>query len=202
MIGVISSGYGNVIPIINILKMKGIRTKLISSTKDATDCDKLIIPGVGAFDPFLTKLKGLGLDDVIYWYASHNKPILGICIGAHVLCRQSEEGILAGLDLINVGIKKFNKIDKMRIPHMGWNKITAHYPNPIFNDMEVDHRFYFVHSYHFCDDENIFTLATSLYGYEFPSILSHKNIIAAQFHPEKSQKHGMKMLENFALYVE
>jgi glutamine amidotransferase len=202
IIGIVSSGYGNVSPIQNILKMNGIPSKLVETMKDLVGCDKLIIPGVGAFDPFLAKLKNLGLDDAILSHSQHQKPLLGICIGAHILGKSSEEGISLGLNILDVSVQKFKKTDQIHVPHMGWNKINVVSNNLIFKEMSENHRFYFVHSYYFVPHKKELILALTNYGYEFPSVIGKNNTIGIQFHPEKSQKHGMQLIKNFALYVD
>ncbi|MCE2715727.1 MAG: imidazole glycerol phosphate synthase subunit HisH [Pseudomonadota bacterium] len=199
-VAIIYSGYGNIIPIINILKMNAIPYKVIEHEDNVTEYDKIIIPGVGAFDPFIEKLKSKGLDQIILTAWQNNKPILGICIGAQILGKSSEEGNLKGLGILDMDVKKFNiENNNIRIPHMGWNQVNALSSSSLLSEIDEDHRFYFVHSYHFVTNQQNIVLSTTQHGYDFPSIIADNNVYAVQFHPEKSQKHGMQLLKNFSL---
>lgn len=201
MVGVIDIGYGNIQPIINILKRSYIMASLIQSPKDLRDCHRLIIPGVGSFDNFMRGLKSTKLDNAIIDFAHSNKPILGICVGAQIMAKKSEEGKLAGLNLINMSVKKFNSklLGKLPIPHMGWNHLTILKPHFLFERLADDHRFYFAHSYHFEIEDKSCLISNTSYGYDFCSIAGNQNIIAVQFHPEKSHDYGFKILQNFCL---
>lgn len=200
-IGIVDIGYGNIRPIMNILKRSYISTILVSNPKELKDCDKLIIPGIGAFDNFMRKLQELDLNSAILDYFQENKSILGICVGAQVMGFESEEGKLKGLGLIPMNIKRFdsNHLNGLPIPHMGWNTIVPLKKHFLFDNLSDEHRFYFAHSFHFEIEAGLYTLSQTNYGYDFYSIVSNKNAIAVQFHPEKSHKHGFKILENFCL---
>ncbi len=190
------------LPIQNILKMGSIPFKIIDSGTDLIQCDKLIIPGVGSFDPFITKLKNTGLEEVILRYFQSKMPIMGICVGAQILGHSSEEGLLKGLGILDMKTEKFKRVGNMHIPHMGWNNIKILKDNKIFSDLSDNHRFYFVHSYHFVANELGLVLAETDYGYAFPSIIGNNGIFAIQFHAEKSQKHGINLINNFVHYVD
>jgi len=126
-------------------------------------------------------------------------PILGICLGMQLFAQKSEEGILEGLGWIKGEVKKFDfQDDSLKVPHMGWNTIEIKKQDSFLRELPESSRFYFVHSYHFVCKNNDNVLATTNYGYDFPSIIRQGNIFGVQFHPEKSHKFGMQLLKNFA----
>jgi glutamine amidotransferase len=183
-----------------MLKKIGVEANISSDIKDIKKSDKLILPGVGAFNTGMENLQQLGLisllnDEVI----NHKKPILGLCLGMQLLARKSEEGNLFGLSWLDAEVVKFKFDDKnLKIPHMGWNTIIPKRQSSLLTGLDSDYRFYFVHSYHFECRDSKDILANTFYGYEFPSIVQKGNIYGVQFHPEKSHKFGMKLLKNFA----
>jgi glutamine amidotransferase len=128
------------------------------------------------------------------------KPVLGICLGMQILCGKSEEGHLQGLGWLDAEVVKFEfyRGDPLRVPHMGWNEIRAVKDSPLFGGMYPDPRFYFVHSYYVRCNDQADALATTDYGFRFVSMVSRNNIIGTQFHPEKSHKYGLKLLQNFS----
>lgn len=205
MIAVIDYGIGNVSSIVNMLKKIGVIATLASTIKEIQSADKLILPGVGSFDAGMKKLFGSGLVETIRKQAQvDEKPLLGICLGMQMLGRTSEEGKEAGLALIPFESKRFNFYERsdLKIPHMGWDITSIMLKDdPIVQNLDQLQRYYFVHSYHaVCDnEENI--LMRCEYGYSFTAAIKHKNIYGVQFHPEKSHKFGMALLENFARRV-
>lgn len=205
MIAVIDYGIGNVSSIVNMLKKIGVTVTLASNIKEIQAADKLILPGVGSFDAGMKKLKDSGMVDEIKKNAIiYEKPLLGICLGMQMLGRKSEEGIEEGLSLIPFESKHFdfNGNKNLKIPHMGWDITkTQLIDDPIVKDINTIQRYYFVHSYYaVCDnEENI--LMRCEYGHSFAAAVKHKSIYGVQFHPEKSHKFGMDLLENFARRV-
>lgn len=205
MIAVIDYGMGNVSSIVNMLKKIGVTVTLASNIKEIQAADKLILPGVGSFDAGMKKLKDGGLVDEIKKNAIiYEKPLLGICLGMQMLGRKSEEGMEEGLSLIPFESKRFdfNGNKDFKIPHMGWDITkTQLIDDPIVKNLNLIQRYYFVHSYYaVCDiDENI--LMRCEYGYSFAAAVKYKSIYGVQFHPEKSHKFGMDLLENFARRV-
>ena len=205
MIAVIDYGIGNVSSIINMLKKIGVTAVLASGIEEIQAADKLILPGVGSFDAGMQKLNRSGLVDAIKKHAvAHEKPVLGICLGMQMLGRKSEEGKESGLSLLSFENKRFDFNGKkdLKIPHMGWNITTTQLKDdPIVQNLDPMQRYYFVHSYHaVCDsEENV--LMRCEYGYSFVAAVKNKNIYGFQFHPEKSHKFGMALLENFARRV-
>ena len=202
MIAVIDYGIGNISSIVNMLKKIGVAATLASTNEDIKKADKLILPGVGAFDAGMKKLNNSGLVTAIKTHAIiEEKPLLGICLGMQMLGRKSEEGQGAGLAFIPFESKRFDFAGKsdLKIPHMGLDVTTTlQTADPLVYMLDSQQRYYFVHSYHaVCDkEENVFMRCE--YGYSFAAAVKHKNIYGVQFHPEKSHKYGMALLENFA----
>lgn len=199
MILIVNYGLGNIGSIQNMLKKVGIKSIISSNVEDIYSANKIILPGVGAFDNGISNLNKLGLIDALETKVFKDKtPILGICLGMQLFTEKSEEGILQGLGWVKAETVKFlNDYRDIKIPHMGWNTIKIEKESFIFNDMFDNPRFYFVHSYYVrCkDDKDI--IATTNYGIDFVSVFEKDNIIGIQFHPEKSHKFGMKILKNF-----
>ena len=199
MITIIDYGLGNLVSVKNMLKKLGVDSKISDSPDEINAAKKLILPGVGAFDNGMSSIKEKGLLDVLNKKVVNDRtPILGICLGMQLLSKSSEEGVLPGLGWIDAKTIKFEFTDKsLKIPHMGWNYIDVKKENALINKNEKQ-RFYFVHSYHVkCNDAND-VIATSNYGTDFTCAVNHNNIYGAQFHPEKSLKFGMSVLNNFA----
>jgi glutamine amidotransferase len=200
MIAIIDYNAGNIASIVNMLKKIGQKAIITSNPDEILDAEKIILPGVGAFDHGMENLTRSSLVNSIKQQAKNGIPILGICLGAQLLGNSSEEGDLAGLGLVNMDVVKFNP-NKLpagyKVPHMGWNEVNIKKKHPLFMDMYLDPRFYFVHSYHFLMNNPEDVLTASDYGYEFASAFQKDNIMGVQFHPEKSHKYGMKLLENF-----
>jgi len=200
MIVIVDYKTGNVGSLMNMLKKIGINSIVSSDPKEIESADKIIFPGVGAFDNGMNNLLASGLIPLLEKKVKNQStPILGVCLGMQLLAKGSEEGVIPGLGWMDGFVKKFHFEDEnLKIPHMGWNTIDIKKVDPIFNEMLKEARFYFVHSYHFVCDEKEKVLATTNYGYDFDSIIRKDNIWGVQFHPEKSHKFGMQLLKNFA----
>ena len=201
MIIIINYGMGNLGSVQNMFKRIGVESKISSNLNEIMDAEKLILPGVGAFDAAIQRIDAGGFREVLTKKVLVNKaPILGICLGMQLLTEKSEEGVLKGLGWIPAETKKFDfgqNIER-KIPHMGWNMVMQNHRSPLTENLPDDPRFYFVHSYFVkCRYESNVVCTTS-YGHDFHSIISSENIYGAQFHPEKSHKFGMKILENFS----
>lgn len=205
MIIVIDYGMGNLGSILNMLKKIGATARVSSDSKEIADADKLILPGVGAFDTGMKRLAELDLIGLLnHKVLDLETPTLGVCLGMQLLMKRSEEGILPGLGWINGETIRFrfdSQQTNLKIPHMGWNTIKIQREGVLFNGMDSAARFYFVHSYHVTCDHADDVLTTTNYGYEFVSALQRGNIMGAQFHPEKSHKFGMKLYKNFVEYA-
>lgn len=201
---IVNYGIGNLTSIKNMLRKAGFNSNISSSKKDIANADKLILPGVGSFDYGMQQLYQAGLVDVLNDSVLIKKtPILGLCLGVQLLTEGSEEGIEKGLGWIKGRTVAFDKTklsSNEKIPHMGWTEVKNFEQSKLFTDMYDDPRFYFVHSYHLQLENAADRLATSLYGYDFTVGIEHDNILGVQFHPEKSHKFGMKLLENFIKY--
>lgn len=197
---VIDYNMGNLGSILNMLRKVNAEAICSLAGEVIDEADKLILPGVGAFDVGMNNLTQLGLITVLNRKVIDEKtPILGICLGMQLFTKRSEEGKLPGLGWIDAKTVRFNS-SSMRIPHMGWNTIEVKQRNYLFDGLS-EPRFYFVHSYHVqcTNEENI--LSTTYYGHEFISSVVKENIIGVQFHPEKSHKFGIKLMENFVNHV-
>lgn len=201
MITIINYNAGNIKSIQNMLKRIGAKSCISSDATEIEQAEKLILPGVGHFDYGMRNLQESGLIEVLNKKIVTDKvPLLGICLGAQLLGNKSEEGIIPGLGWIDMQVVKFdeNKLPKnLKIPHMSWNEIIIKKQSELLAGLNNESRFYFVHSYHMkCNDENDILTNTN-YGYEFTSAVEKDNIYGVQFHPEKSHKFGMRLLENF-----
>ena len=200
MITIVDYGMGNLGSVLNMFKRIGANAKISNSDDDIRNAEKLILPGVGAFDSAMTRINASGAHAALDQKAMVDRiPILGICLGMQLLTRDSEEGELPGFGWIPAQAKRFPAQPGLKVPHMGWNLVTPNTPSELTQDLPDDSRFYFVHSY--CvkvDDAKHSILKTDYHGTEFDSAIQRDNIYGVQFHPEKSHKFGMKLLENFA----
>ena len=202
MIGIIDYGSGNVQAIATIYKNLNINYQVITKPEDLGKADKLILPGVGAFDATIQQLIDSGLKDKLNELVLGKKvPILGICVGLQVMGYKSDEGKLPGLGWIAGKVSRFDETKikfKPKLPHMGWNTINDVQNHKLFEGIDHDFGFYFVHSFYFeCEKEqNILT--TSNYGGEFTSSIYANHIFGTQFHPEKSHGNGVQLFKNFA----
>ena len=203
MIVVVDYGMGNVGSIANMLKRVGADALVSSQAHDIERAQKLILPGVGAFDSAMERINGSGLRAALDRRVVADKvPVLGICLGMQLLTHTSEEGELPGLGWIAARTVAFRgRVDpRLKSPHMGWNLVVLHTPSSLTNgfDTLLEPRFYFVHSYFIeCDDSSVGILRTT-YGVTYDSAIQRGNIYGVQFHPEKSHRFGMRLLENFA----
>jgi len=200
MIVIVDYGIGNLASVLNMFRKIGVSDVCISSDpKIIEKAIKLLLPGVGSFDAGMNNLEKSGLIPLLNKKVLIEKvPILGICLGMQLLTQKSEEGVKPGLRWIEgETVKfKFTNEENLKIPHMGWNYIQVNRENPLINSSQKN-RFYFVHSYYVkCIEQQ--SLATSNYGIDFTCMVNKENIFGAQFHPEKSLRFGMKILENFS----
>lgn len=201
MLVIVDYGIGNLASVHNMFKKIGVKEVVVSGDENIiAKASKILLPGVGAFDAGMSNLESSGLIQTLNQKALIEKvPVLGICLGMQLLTKRSEEGLKNGLGWIDAETLKFNPEPelKLKVPHMGWNYIKVQRQNPLIA-LDAKHRFYFVHSYYVkCFDESQ-SVATSNFGFDFTCMVNKDNIFGAQFHPEKSLKFGMKLLENFA----
>jgi imidazole glycerol-phosphate synthase subunit HisH len=201
MIVIVDYGVGNVGSILNMLKKAGLKAVASSDPEILEGADKLILPGVGSFNAGMSKLDESGIIPLLnHLVLEKGVPILGLCLGLQLMTRSSEEGGAQGLGWIDAETIRFKfstDNSHLKIPHMGWNTLHIRRSHFLFNDMDKDSRFYFVHSFYVrCyDPESV--LAETDYGGYFHSVLAKGNIMGAQFHPEKSHKYGLHLLKNF-----
>jgi len=202
MIGIINYGSGNIEAISNIYNRLNIECKIINNIEDFESVDRLILPGVGSFDECMKQLNNSGFKEKLNRIVLEDKvPILGICIGMHIMGNSSEEGVLEGLGWIPGKIKKFDKsllVNKPYLPHMGWNNVNNIHDHIIFTGVNENQGFYFVHSYYYECEKEQNTLTICNYGLDFSSSIFKENIFGMQFHPEKSHSNGENLLSNFA----
>lgn len=200
MIGIIDYGVGNIKAFSNIYQNLNIPFKVVNNIDDFENVSKLILPGVGSFDHAMTSLQNSGMREKLDELVLENGlPVIGICVGMQMLAKSSEEGILNGLGWIDAVVKKFDKskIKNGPLPHMGWNNLIMEKKNKIFDNLEENPRYYFLHSYYFECENKEDVIATATYGEKFDCMINHKNIYGIQCHPEKSHHNGMKLLKNF-----
>jgi imidazole glycerol-phosphate synthase subunit HisH len=202
MVVIIDYNIGNITSVQNMLKKVGCRDAVISSDPEViAKATKLILPGVGHFDYGMRQLKASGVIDILNTQVLEKRiPILGICLGAQLLTRGSEEGEVEGLGWIDADTVKFDatKLQSgLKIPHMGWSDVTVNTDAPLLQNLPEDPRFYFVHTYHMECDHKENEVVTANYGYTFAAGISKGNIMGMQFHPEKSHKFGMQLFKNF-----
>ena len=200
MISIVDCGISNLGSIQNMLKKIDVESVVVSTPIELEHATKIILPGVGSFDQGMTALNESGLSESIKLKIDSSIPILAICLGMQLLSKRSEEGLLEGLGIIDAECKRINTPEEtnLKVPHMGWNTIHQRKKSLILPNLDEDSRFYFVHSYHVeCNNESDI-LATSHYGIEFVSMIQHGNIYGVQFHPEKSHRFGLNLLQEFS----
>lgn len=190
---------GNLQSVKNSLDYLGLPNIIVSKTKDVNKCDRIILPGVGAFGTAMDKLTKLGFAKKIKEFAKLKKPVLGICLGMQLLFEESEEyGVHKGLGLLKGRVLPFSKkVNKLPIPHVGWNTIHKNSASLILKGLEDQSSFYFVHSFYCSPRDLKVILAKTNYDIDFASVVGKDNIMGCQFHPEKSQISGLKLLKNF-----
>ncbi len=203
MITIVDYGMGNLGSIKNMLKKIGVPALISSDPTDIKAAEKLILPGVGAFENGMKNLNERGLIDILNEKVRIEKtPVLGICLGMQLLSNSSQEGTLHGLGWLDAATKKFDFTDlhnpALKIPHMGWNTVEIKKNHALFANMPPEIRFYFVHSYYVDCKNPDHELTHTVHGITFTSAVAVENICGVQFHPEKSHKFGMKLLANFA----
>ena len=202
MITVVNYGLGNVLAIANIYHRLNIGVTLAETAGELAVAERVILPGVGAFDWAMGQLEASGmrptLDELVL---KKKRPVLGICVGMQMLAKQSEEGVLPGLGWIDGAVKRFPAATgggEIRLPHMGWNNVAPRNRESLFRGMDADIRFYFLHSYYFAPSQDKDILAETDYHGSYASSVRAGNIFGVQFHPEKSHQWGIQLLRNFA----
>lgn len=199
MIAVIDYGMGNLKSLCNALDYLGFESKLVSTGEELEDCDHVICPGVGSFPAAVENLKSRTLFEPLRRSAAAGKPFLGICLGMQLLAEKGfEYGEAPGLGVVGGAVCRLEPGSGEKVPHVGWNQVDLKQDHPVWKGIKKDTDFYFVHSYHFVAENSEEVLATSEYGGSFTSAVAKRNVVGVQFHPEKSQENGLRLLENFA----
>lgn len=200
MIAVIDYGAGNLTSVGLACETIGVSVTITADPAAIRRADHVVFPGVGAAGSAMATLKKLGLVQVVRDIAAAGVPFLGICLGSQIILDRSEED--GGVDCLGVlpgTVKRFRPLDRFdKVPQMGWNSVEWQKPHPILNGVDNGSEFYFVHSYYPGPEDNACVRATTTYGgVTFSSVLGRGNVIATQFHPEKSGTVGLKLLQNF-----
>lgn len=202
MITIVNYGLGNIQAIANIYKRLNIPTRIAASAEELAEAQKIILPGVGAFDWAMRGLEQSGmrerLDDLVL---GKERLVLGICVGMQMMAKRSDEGVLEGLGWIDAEVRKFDEAcftHKTHLPHMGWNDVAPLRDGGLFRGLESGGRFYFLHSYYFASRQETDVLAITDYNGPYASSVRSGNVYGVQFHPEKSHQWGIQLLKNFA----
>ncbi len=198
-IAVIDYDMGNLHSVCKGLETAGVNPKITDSYKEIEQADAVLLPGVGAFDPAMQHLRSRDLEQPIKDIIASGKPFLGICLGLQILFDFSEEGKEPGLGIITGGVKRFKSEEDLTIPHMGWNQLQFTQKECIlWSELNQDPWVYFVHSYYVDPEDEKYKSATTTHGTQnVTAAIAYNNIMAVQFHPEKSSNTGLKILANF-----
>ena len=198
MITIVDYGLGNLGSVYNMMKKIGAPAQVTSDLEMISRAEKILLPGVGAFDAAMEKLTGTPLRTILDEKALKEKiPVLGICLGMQLLTKGSDEGKLQGLNWIPSFTYKF-PVSVLKVPHMGWNLVKRSTPSPLTEAFDDEFRFYFVHSYFVKADHEENSILRTTYGVTFDSGIQKDNIFGEQFHTEKSHRFGMQLFKNFA----
>lgn len=201
MIGILNYGMGNLRSVHNALDYLGCESKIINTPDELSGCERLIIPGVGAYQKAVDNIKELKLWKPLNDFKDSGKPILGICLGMQLLSTIGNEPVRCeGLGFILGEVQMLTPAESLPLPHVGWNNLTLVNSHPIFEGIKRTVDFYFVHSYHFVPEREDAVITTTDYTGVFVSSIAHENIVGVQFHPEKSQENGLRLLENFSTW--
>jgi glutamine amidotransferase len=198
MITIIDYGMGNLRSVQKACEKLGFETRISADAEEIATAEKLILPGVGAFRDAISHLHEQGFVEPIKRHIESNKPFLGICLGLQLLFDRSyEDGEYEGLGIIPGEVVRFPAQPGLKVPHMGWNKLDLKQETPLLNEIPTEAHFYFVHSYFVVPEDPSVIVATSEHGEEFCAVIRRGQLFATQFHPEKSQRVGLKLLDNF-----
>ncbi len=197
MIGILDIGMGNLRSVENAVYQNGFDAAVVSAAANLDNLTHLILPGVGNFSAAVPELMDRQLKKPLLDFVARGRPLLGTCLGMQLLMSMSEEGDKnIGLDLISGPVRRL-RVEGLRVPHVGWNVLNVIQPHPIFEGIKSRCDFYFVHSYAVVCERNADLLATTDYGGDVTAVVGHGNVVGVQFHPEKSQLNGLRLIENF-----
>jgi glutamine amidotransferase len=200
MIAIVDYGMGNVRSIFNALRYAGCEAVVTADHGKIRQADRVILPGVGAFGDAMSAIRERDLEDLLEAEVSRGgKPMLGICLGMQLLARSStEHGAHTGLGWLDARVERLNVPPGFKVPHIGWNTLKFSPEEPLFRGLRPGElNFYFVHSFHMRCHDREDVIATCDYGEELTAAVRHGNVVATQFHPEKSQDNGIRVLQNF-----
>ena len=203
MIAILDYKAGNLTSVMRAVDHLGFPCKITNSRDEILKADKVVFPGVGAAGKSMESLGELGLDKLLKELFSAGVPILGICVGLQVLFDLSEENQTRCLGVLSGQVRRFPENmrsargELLKIPHMGWNEVKFRGNHPVFRDIPAGSEFYFVHSYYPQPESEDISIGTTDYGMTFTSAVAVRNLVAVQFHPEKSGKPGLRLLDNF-----
>ena len=199
MIVIVDYGMGNVRSLRNAFDFLGYDAIISRDINDLEAADRIVLPGVGAFRDAIVAIRALGLEAPLCHYALEvRKPILGVCLGMQLLAKTSVEyGTHKGLGWIDADVIPLKSSSVDKVPHVGWNDIKITGSEWLFEGLPKNPDFYFVHSFHMACANQSSVIATSTHNGDFTAAVAHKNIVATQFHPEKSQDNGLKVLDNW-----
>ena len=200
MLTIVDYGLGNLNSVANMVRHVGGTCRFAGDPGELAEAEKLILPGVGAFDRGMEALRGTGIADALsVAVLERKKPILGICLGMQLMAKRSQEGNLSGLGWLDAKVSKFclPAQSGLKVPHMGWNTVDIVKSNPLLDSGMGEQRFYFVHSYHVVCTDSADVLATAHHGMYFCAAIQKENIFGVQFHPDKSHSFGMALMKRF-----
>lgn len=202
MLAIVDYGRGNLRSVQNGFRQIGASARVSDDPETIAKADGVVFPGVGAFRDCMQNLAARGLDDALRQVIRDGKPVLAICVGMQALLSESEEfGTTPGLDIVAGRVRRFPQPgaarQRLKVPHMGWNQLRLHRSCPLLDGLPERVYTYFVHSYYAIPTESAVVVASTDYGVEFASVLWRDNLYATQFHPEKSQTWGLRILRNF-----
>ncbi|MBK0401715.1 imidazole glycerol phosphate synthase subunit HisH [Adhaeribacter sp. BT258] len=200
MITIIDYGLGNLGSVANMMKKVNVDAIITSNLAEIERAEKILLPGVGAFDAAMEKLTDTELREILdHKVLEERIPVLGICLGMQLLTKGSDEGTLPGLGWVPAYTHKFPDNLGIKIPHMGWNYVIHNRDNPLTGNFDKDFRFYFVHSYFVKVENEENSILKATHGITFDAAVQNSNVFGAQFHPEKSHRFGMQLFKNFSL---
>ena len=201
LIGIVDVGIGNIGSLKGALYSQGWDIEIVKESSQIQKVSHLILPGVGSFANAMKKLNSNKLVDSIQNFVKQGMPLMGICLGMQLLAEYGQEGGgYKGLGLIEGEVIKLNTNEDLRLPHVGWNVMNHKQVHPLLKGIKPNVDFYFVHSYFFSIKNKINLICTTEYGFQYPSFVGKDNVVGVQFHPEKSQRNGLKLLDNFCLW--
>ncbi|MBM2825046.1 MAG: imidazole glycerol phosphate synthase, glutamine amidotransferase subunit [Dehalococcoidales bacterium] len=196
MITIIDYGAGNLRSVVNAITRLGYQPKITSNPEEVISSTAVILPGVGAAADTMSSLNKLGLVSAIRQVVSDGRPFLGVCIGLQVLCTVSEEG--GGHQCLGIIPGKVRRLPAgLKVPHMGWNQVRQKFAHPVFAGIPSEANFYFVHSYYVEPEDKALVAGETDYGIPICSVIARGNLVATQFHPEKSGDVGLRFYDNF-----